>query len=85
MTVARVSTKGQIVIPQDVREKVGVKPGDAFAVEGRGDTIVLTRVFLPRPEDLEDIFAMTQRRAKILKLRKRDVQKWMDEIRYGKK
>ena len=37
-TEVRISTKGQVVIPKEVREKLGLKPGDRVkieAVEGR--------------------------------------------------
>lgn len=37
----RVSTKYQIVIPKDVRAKVGIKPGQEFQVVAKGNVITL--------------------------------------------
>jgi len=36
-----VSTKGQIVIPKDVRDRHGLKPGSVVEVEDHGHVIVL--------------------------------------------
>lgn len=37
----KISTKGQVVLPRLVREKLGLRPGDALDVRMDGDAIVL--------------------------------------------
>ena len=37
----KVSTKGQVVLPSMLREKLGLRPGDALDVRLEGDAIVL--------------------------------------------
>lgn len=37
----KISTKGQVVLPRPVREKLGLRPGDALEVKMDGDAIVL--------------------------------------------
>lgn len=39
----RLSAKGQIVIPKDVRERMGLEIGEAFDVIERGNEVVLRR------------------------------------------
>jgi len=44
MDTVTVSPKFQVVIPQAVRERAGIKPGDRMVVLQKGDVIYLVRV-----------------------------------------
>lgn len=44
MDVVKVSPKFQVVIPREVRESAGIKPGDRMVVLQKGDVIYLVRV-----------------------------------------
>ena len=44
----KLSSKGQIVIPQDIREDMGIKPGTPFAVIGQKDAILLKKIEIPK-------------------------------------
>ncbi len=46
LDLTRLSQKGQVVIPNTVRKKLGLKEGTKFLVVGIGDTIVLRRLEL---------------------------------------
>ena len=48
----KMSSKGQIVIPQDIREDMNASEGTVFAVVGSSDTIVLKKMQTPSKEDL---------------------------------
>lgn len=37
----KISTKGQVVLPSPLREKLGLRPGDSLDVRLEGDAIVL--------------------------------------------
>ena len=37
----KISTKGQVVLPRPVRERLGLRPGDTLDVRTDGDAIVL--------------------------------------------
>lgn len=51
--LTRMSSKGQMVIPKQLRELLGISEGDVFAMYGEDDTIVLKRVSLPSDEEFE--------------------------------
>ncbi len=51
--VTTTSPKGQVVIPQEIREDMRIEAGTKFAVYGRGDTIIFKRVELPTVRDFE--------------------------------
>ena len=42
----KMSTRGQIVIPLDMREELGITEGTIFAVIGTDDTIILNPIIL---------------------------------------
>jgi len=42
--LTRISTKGQVVIPQALREALKLQPGDTLQVEQHGDIILLKKV-----------------------------------------
>lgn len=39
-----VSSKGQVVIPQALREKLGIRPKSKLLVYGRGDALVMKKL-----------------------------------------
>ena len=55
--IAIVGTKGQIVIPQELREKLQIKPRTKLAVYKRGDKLILTKLMIPSlGEELKGLF-----------------------------
>jgi len=49
--IARISSKGQLVIPQDIREKMNIKEGNMFAVASVDNTLVLKKIESPIGEE----------------------------------
>lgn len=49
MTLHRLSRRGQIVIPKEAREKLGIQPGDWVFIEIEDDRLVVRR---PTPGEL---------------------------------
>lgn len=74
MVMSKVTTKGQATIPKEIRELLGLKPGDRVMFLKRGDEIVLYPVkgtlldlkgsIKPRshPEDLEEVRRLVKKR-----------------------
>ena len=44
MLVSKLSAKGQVTIPKNVREKLGLEPGDGIGYEVEGDAVRIRRV-----------------------------------------
>ena len=62
---ARVSTKGQLVIPAEIREKLGITQGTLVAIRLEGPEVVL------KPETLASKLAMIEKMRGITKTLKR--------------
>ena len=72
----KMSSKGQIVIPQNIREGLGASEGTVFAVLGTRDTVVLKRINKPSKEvlirELEIIAKEGRKRAEKLGIKESD-------------
>ncbi len=64
--MTRLSERGQIVIPREVRRSMHLKEGERFIVMGLGDTIVLRKLELSQ-EKLRLKRLMTEARARAKK------------------
>jgi AbrB family looped-hinge helix DNA binding protein len=56
----RMSSKGQVVIPEEFREKLGLHPGTQFEVLGSRGTIVLRLLNVPSQEEFDRIVAESE-------------------------
>jgi AbrB family looped-hinge helix DNA binding protein len=63
--IAVVGTKGQFVIPQDMRRRLAIKPKTKLAVYRKGDKLVVTKLKVPAVgEELDDFFAAIDKAGK---------------------
>lgn len=76
--ITKMSSKGQVVVPQDIREELGAKEGTVFAVFASADTIILKKVETPSKEELrkrlERITAWGETHAKKIGVGEQDVE-----------
>jgi AbrB family looped-hinge helix DNA binding protein len=49
--VTKISTKGQVVIPNDIRSALKLGPGDTLQIERVGDLIILKKLSLTPLKD----------------------------------
>ena len=50
--IITMSSKGQIVVPKDLREELDIGTGSNFAIFGKDDTLVLKRVEVPSAKEV---------------------------------
>jgi len=63
----KMSSKGQIVIPQNIREITHSSEGSVFAVVGSKDTIILKKIQTPSKEEiLKRLDTMAKKGKKLL-------------------
>ena len=84
----RMSSKGQIVILQKVREEVNADEGSVFVVLSSGDSIVLKKIEVPSKEELirnlQKIAANGAKRAEKLGIKESDVDDLVHAYRKSK-
>ena len=81
----RMSSKGQIVIPQDIRNEIGSGEGTVFAVFGSEDTIILKKVDTPSREKLIEELSKIAKAGKVrlekLGIKEKDIPKIVEARR----
>ena len=85
----KMSSRGQIVIPQDIREEIKASEGTIFSVVSAKDTIILKKVSTPSKEDLiKEIAAIAlegRKRAERLGIKESDVPELVQKVRKSKR
>lgn len=79
--VTTLSSRGQVVIPQGLRESFALKEGAKFVVYGDANTIILKRLSPPSPEEFKLLLAKTHRIAKKAGIKRRDLAKAVKNVR----
>ena len=81
LDMTRMSAKGQVVIPGDIRQALGLSTGTKFVVAAEGDTVVLKRIGRPSMPEIDKLFAESQKFARQAGLKKSDVKKAIQKSR----
>jgi len=58
--VTSLSSRGQVVIPQVIRERLHLSTGEKFVVLGEGDTIVLKKLEVPSFQGFDSLLKRTR-------------------------
>lgn len=74
VATTRMSSRGQVVIPEAVRDKLGLGAGTQFVVTGEGDVVVLKKLNPPSMADFDEIIATARRQARAARLTKAQVR-----------
>lgn len=73
--ITTVSTKGQFVIPSEMREQLGIQPGTRIAITLQGTRIILEPVSEKLVDETRGIFAGGPSLSRLLK-EQRGKDKW---------
>jgi AbrB family looped-hinge helix DNA binding protein len=83
-STTKLSTRGQVVIPEEIRNRMGLQPGAQFVVIGEGDVVVLKTLKPPKLEDLKPLLDKVQKAAEAAGVTPEDVERVIAEVRASK-
>lgn len=79
--ITSVSSRGQVVIPQSLREKLNIQEGEKFIVIGEDNIIILKKIEMPSFSGMEKLLKKTREFAKKKGLNEADVEKIIKDVR----
>jgi AbrB family looped-hinge helix DNA binding protein len=80
----KLSSKGQVVIPEEIRTRLGLEPGAQFVVVGEGDTVILKALKAPSMSEFKALRDKVQASAAVAGLTPEDVARVIRELRAEK-
>lgn len=84
LEVTSLSTRGQIVIPNDIREKMNLEPGTKMIIIQEGDNILLKPIKAPKMSQFDKIIAIGDKVRNELNLKESDVDQAIKNVRKRK-
>ena len=73
LATTKMSSKGQVVIPEEIRNRLGLKAGVQFVVLGERDVVILKTLSAPSMKDFDDLIAKARKQARRSGLKRSDI------------
>ena len=81
LATTKMSSRGQVVIPEAVRNEMGLKAGDEFVVLAQNDVVILKGIKRPSMKEFDTLIKKARRQAKAAGLTHADVAKAVAAVR----
>ena len=73
LATTKMSSKGQVVIPEDIREHMGLAAGDQFIVVAENDVVILKAIKRPSMKEFGSLIRKARKNAKAAGITKQDI------------
>ena len=84
LSTTKMSSKGQVVIPEEIRKKLKLKPGTQFVVIGDKDVVIFKTISPPSIGEFDKLIADARKQAKQAGMKKSDIKAAINKIRAKK-
>lgn len=81
LATTRMSSKGQVVIPETIRKRLNLKEGAQFIVVGEGDVVVLKAITAPSLDTFDALILQARQQAEAAGLERADIAKAISKAR----
>ena len=85
VSTTKMSSKGQVVIPENIRKQLNLKAGAQFVVIGEKDVIILKNIAQPSLDEFGVLIAEARKKGKQAGIKKSDINDAVLEARGKKK
>jgi len=84
LATTRMSSKGQVVIPEDVRGRLKLEAGVQFVVVGEGDVVILKTITPPSMAGFSGLIRIARQQARASGMNRADITKAIAKARNRK-
>ncbi len=81
ISTTKMSSKGQVVIPENIRKRLNLKPGAQFVVVGDNDVVILKNISPPSLDEFDDLIADARIKAKEAGIKTSDIRDAVSKAR----
>ena len=81
LATTKMSSKGQVVIPEEVRKRLNLKAGAQFVVVGENDVVILKSISQPSISEFDELIAKARREAKASGLKQNHISEAIAQAR----
>lgn len=81
LATTRLSSKGQVVIPEEIRERLGLKAGTQFVVVGERDVVILKSIAPPVMEEFDELVRRARGAARKAGMKPADLRRAVSRAR----
>jgi AbrB family looped-hinge helix DNA binding protein len=75
------SSKGQVVIPEEIRDRLGLQSGTQFVVVGDRDVVILKAISPPSMKEFDNLIVQARQQARKSGLKKSDIDAAVAKVR----
>ena len=84
LATTKMSSKGQVVIPEEIRDRLGLSAGSQFVVIGERDVVILKALSTPSMKEFDALISRARSQARKAGMKRSDIAKATKRVRSGK-
>ena len=84
LATTKMSSKGQVVIPESIRKRLKLKTGSQFVVVGDNDVVILKAIASPSLAEFDSLILEARRQGKQSGIKKSDIAAAIKKVRVKK-
>ncbi len=84
VATTKMSSKGQVVIPEVIRDQMHLESGAQFVVIGENDVVILKSIAKPSMSEFDRLILCARRQAKVAGMKETDISATIAKVRLQK-
>ena len=81
LEISTISSKGQIVIPNNIRKELKISEGTKFAIITDGENLLLKKIEAPKIKEFKKLISNSKKAIKNKDIKKSDLEKIITDTR----